>query len=152
VALTLPRRFRIRRILVDTRAQGNLAKDERNSAGPILYSHVANLYRGAHGGPVGNRRLSGDVFQLNPHGNHPQTFRSAVFFLRTHAERSDSTKLRGATPVPTNYPVPIRGARPGACPGYILDHITALKHGGEDVPANMQWQSVEESRAKDRVE
>jgi hypothetical protein len=40
----------------------------------------------------------------------------------------------------------------GACPGYVVDHITALKHGGEDTPSNMQWQSVEEARAKDRVE
>jgi 2',3'-cyclic-nucleotide 2'-phosphodiesterase (5'-nucleotidase family) len=33
-----------------------------------------------------------------------------------------------------------------------VDHIVALKHGGADEPENMQWQTVEEAKAKDRVE
>jgi len=40
----------------------------------------------------------------------------------------------------------------GPCPGYIIDHVIALKRGGPDIPANMQWQTVEEAKAKDRVE
>lgn len=40
----------------------------------------------------------------------------------------------------------------GACPGYVIDHIIALKRGGADDPANMQWQTVAEARAKDRWE
>jgi hypothetical protein len=30
--------------------------------------------------------------------------------------------------------------------------VIALKRGGADTPANMQWQIVEEAKAKDRVE
>lgn len=40
----------------------------------------------------------------------------------------------------------------GACPGYVIDHVIALKRGGADDPANMQWQTVAEARAKDRRE
>jgi hypothetical protein len=40
----------------------------------------------------------------------------------------------------------------GACPGYIVDHIQALKHGGADDPSNMQWQTVEAAKAKDKWE
>jgi hypothetical protein len=48
--------------------------------------------------------------------------------------------------------VSIHGTSYGGLPGYVVDHITALKHGGEDIPANMQWQSIEAARVKDRVE
>jgi hypothetical protein len=40
----------------------------------------------------------------------------------------------------------------GACPGYVVDHIIPLKRGGADEPANMQWQTVAEAKAKDRIE
>ncbi len=36
--------------------------------------------------------------------------------------------------------------------GYIIDHITALKRVGPDNPSNMQWQTIEEAKAKDRWE
>ncbi len=47
---------------------------------------------------------------------------------------------------------PSTGAPQGPCPGYIVDHITPLKEGGADLPSNMQWQTVEDAKAKDRVE
>jgi hypothetical protein len=34
----------------------------------------------------------------------------------------------------------------------VIDHIQALKHGGLDVASNMQWQTLEEAKAKDRIE
>lgn len=40
----------------------------------------------------------------------------------------------------------------GACPGYVIDHIIALKRGGADLPGNMQWQTVAEGKIKDRFE
>jgi hypothetical protein len=41
---------------------------------------------------------------------------------------------------------------PHGRPGYVIDHIQALKHGGADKPSNMQWQTKEEAKAKDRWE
>jgi hypothetical protein len=50
------------------------------------------------------------------------------------------------------HPCPATGRMSGPCPGYVVDHIVALKNGGADDPSNMQWQTVEEARAKDRIE
>ena len=36
--------------------------------------------------------------------------------------------------------------------GYVIDHVIPLKRGGCDSPGNMQWQSVEDAKAKDRWE
>ena len=41
---------------------------------------------------------------------------------------------------------------PGGRPGYVVDHIEPLCAGGLDGPANMQWLTIGEARAKDQVE
>ncbi len=51
-----------------------------------------------------------------------------------------------------SHPCPANGHRHGACPGYVVDHIVALKRGGPDTPSNMQWQTVEAAKAKDKWE
>ena len=40
----------------------------------------------------------------------------------------------------------------GACPGHVVDHIIPLSAFGPDRPDNMQWQTVEEAKKKDRLE
>lgn len=37
-------------------------------------------------------------------------------------------------------------------PGYVVDHIIPLCACGVDTPENMQWQTVEDGLAKDRLE
>ncbi|PYT04792.1 MAG: HNH endonuclease, partial [Acidobacteria bacterium] len=49
-------------------------------------------------------------------------------------------------------PCPSTGKTRGACPGYVVDHITALECGGADTSSNMQWQTVADAKAKDRTE
>lgn len=49
-------------------------------------------------------------------------------------------------------PCPSTGKPRGACPGYVVDHIRPLCAGGLDSPANMQWQTITEAKAKDRLE
>lgn len=49
-------------------------------------------------------------------------------------------------------PCPSTGRSSGRCPGYVIDHVTPLKRGGADAPSNMQWQTREAARAKDRWE
>jgi hypothetical protein len=41
---------------------------------------------------------------------------------------------------------------PHGRPGYVVDHIKPLGCGGADDPTNMQWQTTEEAKAKDKTE
>jgi hypothetical protein len=50
------------------------------------------------------------------------------------------------------HPCPATGATRGACVGFVADHVEPLCAGGVDAPQNLQWQSVEEAKAKDRLE
>jgi hypothetical protein len=51
-----------------------------------------------------------------------------------------------------SHPCPSTGKGSGPCPGYIVDHVKPLKRGGPDNPSNMQWQTTEAAKAKDKVE
>ena len=51
-----------------------------------------------------------------------------------------------------SHPCPSTGKRSGMCPGYVIDHVQVLKRGGADSPSNMQWQTKEAAKQKDRTE
>ena len=51
-----------------------------------------------------------------------------------------------------SHPCPSTGRSSGACPGYVVDHVKALKRGGADAPSNMQWQTIQDAKAKDKWE
>ena len=50
------------------------------------------------------------------------------------------------------HPCPATGLPAGPCPGYVIDHVRPLACGGPDRPENMQWETVEEAKEKDRTE
>lgn len=47
---------------------------------------------------------------------------------------------------------PATGKIQKSCPGYVVDHVIALCKCGPDNPTNMQWQTVKESKIKDKTE
>lgn len=67
-----------------------------------------------------------------------------------HGKILRSTKAKSA--FLRNHPCPSTGKSHGACPGYVVDHITPLKGGGADAPSNMQWQTKAEAKSKDKWE
>lgn len=69
-------------------------------------------------------------------------------YLADAAPRSSSAR----TEFRRHHPCPATGQQRGACPGYVIDHIVPLCAGGADAPGNMQWQTVEAAKAKDREE
>jgi hypothetical protein len=50
------------------------------------------------------------------------------------------------------HPCPSTGKTYGACPGWVVDHVQALKHGGADDPNNMQWETHAAAKEKDKWE
>lgn len=67
---------------------------------------------------------------------------------RGRIKRSSSAKQQFRSA----HPCPSTGRRSGRCPGYVIDHIHPLKRGGADSAFNMQWQTREAARLKDRWE
>ena len=51
-----------------------------------------------------------------------------------------------------SHPCPATESTTGACPGYVVDHILPLKRGDADDASNMQWQTIEKAKTKDRAE
>lgn len=74
----------------------------------------------------------------------------ALAFGVAHAKipRSNSAKAE----FKRQQPCPSTGRPRGACRGYVIDHVIPLCAGGPDEPANMQWQTVEAAKVKDRAE
>lgn len=69
--------------------------------------------------------------------------------------RTPSGKIRRSSYARNTFkrqnPCPISGRPTGPCPGYVIDHVVALKRGA-DHPSNMQWQTIADAKAKDRRE
>jgi hypothetical protein len=82
------------------------------------------------------------------HETAPSTPPSVARDSNGHIKRSSSAKHE----FEKTHPCPSTHKTSGACPGYVVDHVIALKRGGADAPSNMQWQTVEAAKAKDKVE
>jgi len=67
-----------------------------------------------------------------------------------HGRIERSTSARSA--FQHSHPCPSTGRSSGACRGYVVDHVVPLKRGGLDAPSNMQWQTTQAAKQKDKVE
>lgn len=82
----------------------------------------------------------------------PAIFIAILFLFSSAAEAGKHRSYQAKAEFKRQHPCPANGHKRGPCPGYIVDHIQALKRGGADSAKNMQWQTVEEAKQKDRWE
>jgi hypothetical protein len=106
------------------------SKPSTNDGIDIHWSREATPH--LKGGFGANSRRS-SVAQRDPHGRIERSKKAKDEFERMH-------------------PCPANGRTSGPCPGYVIDHIVALKRGGADDASNMQWQTVADAKAKDKWE
>lgn len=111
-------------------------------------SHAAATYAGGHskhsGHAVHSTHSSGHA------GSHVGS-RAALGVQRdAHGRIARSPEQKAA--FERAHPCPSTGRRSGACPGNVVDHVVPLKRGGADRPKNMQWQTKEAAKAKDKTE
>jgi len=84
------------------------------------------------------------------HSQHANNKATAGAKRDAHGKLSRSAQQKSA--FKKSHPCPSTGKSTGSCPGYVVDHKVALKRGGADVPQNMQWQTKQAAKAKDKVE
>jgi hypothetical protein len=80
--------------------------------------------------------------------HHSHSYTSSRHSRHSRIKRSTAAKVA----FKRQHPCPSTGKSPGPCRGYVIDHVKPLACGGADDPSNMQWQTVEEGKAKDKWE
>jgi hypothetical protein len=115
----------------DVHVRGHTRKD-----GTVVHSHD----RAAPG--YGTKKSSSGP----SHNHHSSSWSS-------HSSGNPHKRSRAARDAfERQHPCPSTGKSSGRCPGYVVDHVKALKCGGADEPSNMQWQTVESAKVKDKAE
>lgn len=76
-----------------------------------------------------------------------------AFILLLFVVTSANARSRGEVrKFKATHPCPATNLIQHSCPGYIVDHIIPLCKCGKDKVANMQWQTIAEAKAKDKIE
>jgi len=104
----------------------------------LLLVALAAPVAGARGHSYGPRTS----YRPIPHYYSPRAIAGVPREAHGRIERSESEK----------HEFMKESGYPHGRPGYIVDHIIPLARGGPDTPGNMQWQTKQEARAKDKVE
>lgn len=115
---------------------------------PATYLAVALICAAMLAGPAHARGSGGHSSGHSSHGTHSRATPGVA--RDSHGKIARSRTARSQ--FQHSHPCPATGRTSGACPGYVIDHVTPLKRGGADSPSNMQWQTREEAKIKDRTE
>ncbi len=127
--------------------------------------HSSSGSRGSHSGGsthhstrahTGSHRSGSGTHRSWSYASHTTSTHAPTSHKATGVQREAHGKIKRDPEQRARFmrthPCPSTGRTHGACPGYVVDHVQALKHGGRDDPSNMQWQSVQAAKAKDKVE
>ena len=90
---------------------------------------------------TGSHRTSHSSYHST--STHRKTYSTGAT-RNSHGKIKRSSKARYEFMKQTGYP---HGRK-----GYVIDHIIPLKKGGCDCPSNMQWQTIQDAKAKDKWE
>lgn len=86
----------------------------------------------------------------------PTTVYSSSYIPRSAIRRDSRGRIARSSEAKAEfkrqYPCPSTGKGYGRCPGYVIDHVTPLACGGYDGMPNLQWQTTEDGKTKDRIE
>jgi hypothetical protein len=112
-----------------------LARGGHSSHGGYHSGHSGGDHTYHHSFPYGSGHHSTPALGVprDSHGHIKRSAEAKAQFKKTH-------------------PCPATGKASGGCPGYVIDHIQPLKRGGADAPSNMQWQTVQAAKLKDKTE
>ena len=119
--------------------------------------------------PLLGRIPFGRPFLVSHHSSnyHGRSYASGSSFHGYHASGSHHDATRTVMLLSVSSGIPTGGSsvprkrrkqfmrqsgHPHGWPGHVVDHIIPLKRGGADSPSNMQWQTIEEAKAKDKWE
>jgi len=108
--------------------------------GSRSHSHSTH-YSGHRYHLSGSHRSSSHHYSSS--GHHTSRYAQGVE-RDSHGRIKRSESARRAFERETGYP--------HGRPGYVVDHIVPLSKGGADDPSNMQWQTTQEAKAKDKTE
>lgn len=116
----------------------------------VVVSNGVLAKAGTHHYPASSHHSSGSHHSGSAH-HGPKLSHKVAGVPRDSKGRIERSS-RAKSAFKSHHACPSTGKSSGSCPGYVIDHVTPLKRGGADDPSNMQWQTREAAKAKDKVE